>query len=260
MTQSVAGRSMSSSIVGSVLQTTRLFRRFEEIIAASSANEARLAVGPAIDQLTYEIARASSRGRNVLTVMQLRERQNFARPIWWKRLWYGKPVAELLFDDGRAIYEYCLDNGLNPIFARYEYDRDYSQLVSSMKISWDNQNLVSELAKRRASDNSPDIFSRALKTLMPDERQQAVVARARRSQALLMMPLVIRNLDAAAKAGRSEALVYRQSERSQFSPDLCADIRDFCLILGLKAGLVSDCIEGEKFSLVLVSGWAESQE
>jgi hypothetical protein len=260
MTQFVAGRSISSSVVGSVLQTTRLFKRFNEIVAASSASEMNPAVGSAIAQLTYELARASVRGRDTLTVMQLREGQNFRRQIWYKRLWYGKPRAELLFDDARAVYDFCLVNGLNPDFARYEYDRDYSQLVSSMKISWDNQRLSLELAKRCAEDIPANSFCQALKTLMPDEKQLAVVARARRSQALLIMPLVIRNLDAAAKNGRSEVVVYRQSERSHLSPDLCADIKDFCLILGLKAVLASDCIAGEKYSLVTVSGWTETQE
>jgi hypothetical protein len=66
MTQSVAGRSMSLDVVDSVLQTTRMFRRFEEIVAAGSASEVRPAVRAAINRLTYDIARASARRRNSL--------------------------------------------------------------------------------------------------------------------------------------------------------------------------------------------------
>lgn len=251
---------MSSDVVDSVLQTTRMFRRFEEIVAASVAHDACVAVLAAINRLTYEIARASAKGSSSLTVLQLRERQNFGREIWYKRLWYRRPRAKHLFEDARAVYDYCLANGLNPCFAHYEYDADYHQLLSSMQISWDNQRLVRKLAVLGARELSTNVFSTALDSLMPDKVQLEVVARASRSNALLIMPVVIRNLDLAAKEGRSEVVVYRQSERSNFSSELPVDIKDLCLLLGLKAVLDSDCVAGERFSLVSVSGWAETQK
>ncbi len=258
MSQSTAVRQMSSDVVDSVLHTTRLFRRFEEIVAASAAHEARAAVQAAINRLTYEIAKASAKGHSSLTVLQLRSRQNFRREIWDKRLWYRRPCAKHLFEDARAIYDYCLANGLNPSFANYEYDDEYRQLLSSMQISWNNLSLVRELTALGAREPSTNVFSTALNSLMLEEVHLDVVARARRSHALLIMPVVIRNLDQAAKEGRAESVVYRQSERSHFAPEIPYDIKDFCVLLGLKAQLATASIDGEKYTKVLVSGWTET--
>jgi hypothetical protein len=106
MRQSTAVRHMSSDVVDSVLHTTRLFRRFDEIVAASVAHEASEATLAATSRLTYEIARASAKGLSSLTVLQLRERQNLRREIWYKRLWYRRPRADSLFESPRAIYDF----------------------------------------------------------------------------------------------------------------------------------------------------------
>lgn len=254
---------MSNALKAKIGNSMTLLERFNALVVENYEATLPAAVQQILDALPYEIAEANLLGLNYAVAMPLREGVDFSEPSRIERFRSKKPKVEILRGTAKAVFGYCLDNGLQPELALYEKAAD-GKLTSEISIQWSSQ-LLQECPTRSVVDGS---FLQKLKDQHRDSDQpQQLMIRSRLSGAIEKLPKMLRDIELAALRGASSWTVHSQLVPTYLCtadqlPDLTADLKAFCEMLGLTTdvrrhhGSVSSLGNVNGFDLT-VSGWVK---